>query len=151
MYDTTNSSNKIHELRTEDDSANSSVYEKTIASFQRYFRRAVLSASVKNITELFIATELPTLIADKTFRADVRVLTYVRKCEELCWYMCMQDPPMVIISPQKGQLVDKALFSFHGRSGKIVEVCVWPALLLHDNGPLMFKGYVLPEERNRNR
>lgn len=52
MYDTTNSSNKIHELRTEDNTANSSVYEKTIASFQRDFRRAASSASVKNITEV---------------------------------------------------------------------------------------------------
>lgn len=52
MYDTNNSSNKIHELETEDDSANSSVYEKTIARFQRDFRRAASSASVKNITEV---------------------------------------------------------------------------------------------------
>ena len=101
--------------------------------------------------QLFIDTELPALIPDEIIRADVRVVTYVRKCVELCWYMCMQDPPMVIISPRQGQLVDKALFSFHGRRGKIVEVCVWPALLLHDNGPLVCKGYVLPEERNRNR
>lgn len=52
MYDTTNSSNKIHELETEDNTANSSVYEKTIAVFQRDFRRAASSASVKNITEV---------------------------------------------------------------------------------------------------
>lgn len=52
MYDTTNSFNKIHELGTEDNTANSSVYEKTIASFQRDFRRAASSASVKNITEV---------------------------------------------------------------------------------------------------
>lgn len=52
MYDTTNSSNKIHELETEDNTANSSVYEKTIAEFQRDFRRAASSASVKNITEV---------------------------------------------------------------------------------------------------
>nr|XP_034300343.1 uncharacterized protein LOC105333281 isoform X1 [Crassostrea gigas] len=123
----------------------------TIDRHARDFRKAAASTSAKTKSKLFIATELPDLIADETVRADVRVLTYVRKCVELCWYMCMQDPPMVIISPQKGQLVDKALFSFHGRRGKIVEVCVWPALLLHDNGPLVCKGYVLPEERNRNR
>lgn len=52
MYDTTNSSNKIHGLVTEDNTANSSVYEKTIARFQRDFRRAASSASVKNITEV---------------------------------------------------------------------------------------------------
>nr|XP_034300350.1 uncharacterized protein LOC117681155 [Crassostrea gigas] len=128
-----------------------SVIYPTIDRHARDFRKAVASTSAETKSKLFIATELPDLIADETIRADVRVVTYVRKCLELCWYMCMQDPPMVIISPKKGELVDKALFSFHGRRGKIVEVCVWPALLLHDNGPLVCKGYVLPEERNRNR
>lgn len=37
--------------------------------------------------QLFIDTELPALIPDEIIRADVRVVTYVRKCVELCWYM----------------------------------------------------------------
>lgn len=52
MNDTTNSSNKNHKLGTEDNIADSSVYEKTIASLKRDFRRAASSASVKNITEV---------------------------------------------------------------------------------------------------
>ncbi|XP_052719813.1 uncharacterized protein LOC128191669 [Crassostrea angulata] len=128
-----------------------SVIYPTIDRHARVFQKAAASTSTKTKSKLFTTSKLPFLIPDETARADVRLLTYVRKCVELCWYMCMQDPPMTIISPIQGQLVDKALFSFHGRRGKIVEVCVWPALLLHENGPLVCKGYVLPEERNRHR
>ncbi|XP_052719812.1 uncharacterized protein LOC128191667 [Crassostrea angulata] len=128
-----------------------SVIYPTIDRYAGDFRKAAAFTSAKTKSTLFIASELPFLIPDETVRADVRVLTYVRKCVELCWYMCIQDPPVVIVSPKQGQLVDKALFSFHGRFGKIVALCVWPALLLHENGPVMCKGYVLPEERNRHR
>lgn len=52
MNYSTNSSNKNHELGTEDNTSDSYVYEKTIASLKRDFRRAASSASVKNITEV---------------------------------------------------------------------------------------------------
>ncbi|XP_061165407.1 uncharacterized protein LOC133174327 [Saccostrea echinata] len=117
----------------------------------REFRKAAAATSAKTKSTLFINVELPNLVTDKGIREDLRTLTYVRKCVELCWYMCMQDPPMVIISPERGQEIDKGLFSLHGRRGKTVEVCVWPALLLHDSGPLVCKGYVLPEERKRKK
>ncbi|XP_065930480.1 uncharacterized protein [Magallana gigas] len=139
------------DVKPEDRVYRNSVEYPNLVRHAKNFSKAVASTTAKSKSKLFIDTELPALIEDEIIRADVRVVTYVRKCVELCWYMCMQDPPMVIISPKQGQLVDKALFSFHGRRGKIVEVCVWPALLLHDNGPLVCKGYVLPEERNRNR
>ncbi|XP_052719808.1 uncharacterized protein LOC128191665 [Crassostrea angulata] len=139
------------DVNPEDRVYRNSVEYPNLVRHAKNFSKAVASTTAKSKSKLFIDTELPALIPDEIIRADVRVVTYVRKCVELCWYMCMQDPPMVIISPKQGQLVDKALFSFHGRRGKIVEVCVWPALLLHDNGPLVCKGYVLPEERNRNR
>ncbi|XP_062574366.1 ESF1 homolog [Saccostrea cucullata] len=113
----------------------------------REFRKAAAATSAKTKSTFFIKVELPNLVTDEGIREDLRTLTYVRKCVELCWYMCMQDPPMVIISPERGQEIDKGLFSLHGRRGKTVEVCVWPALLLHDGGPLVCKGYVLPEER----
>ncbi|XP_056012439.1 enolase-phosphatase E1-like isoform X2 [Ostrea edulis] len=117
----------------------------------RDFRKAAAGTSAQTKSKLFIEMELPTLVKDEDIRSDIRTLMYARKCVELCWYMCMQDPPMVIITPQKGEEIDKGLFSFHGRRGKTVEVCVWPALLLHDNGPLVCKGYILPEERKRKK
>lgn len=49
--DTTNNSNKKHEM-AEDSTSDSSVYEKTIASLKRDFKRAASFASVKNITEV---------------------------------------------------------------------------------------------------
>ncbi|XP_056012440.1 uncharacterized protein LOC125679542 isoform X2 [Ostrea edulis] len=117
----------------------------------RYFRMTAAGTSAQTKSKLFIEMKLPTLVKDEDIRSDIRTLMYARKCVELCWYMCVQDPPMVIITPQKGEEIDKGLFSFHGRRGKTVEVCVWPALLLHDNGPLVCKGYILPEERKRKK
>ena len=100
-------------------------------------------------SKVFMKEKLPGLLPDEKVRQDARVLSYVTKCVELCWYMCMQDPPMELAVPKKGATMDKNLFSFHGRKGRVVNCCVWAALLLHKDGPLVCKGYILPEEKNK--
>ena len=101
------------------------------------------------LSKVFMNEKLPGLLPDEKVRQDARVVSYVTKCVELCWYMCMQDPPMELAVPKRGDTVDKNLFSFHGRKGRVVSCCVWAALLLHKDGPLVSKGHVLPEERKK--
>ncbi|KAK3099714.1 hypothetical protein FSP39_008474, partial [Pinctada imbricata] len=71
---------------------------------------------------------------------------YGNKCVELTWFMVIQDPPMKLVCPKHGEKFKKTEFAYHGRTGKIVELCVWPALYLHEGGPLVNKGHVLPIE-----
>ncbi|XP_022323445.2 uncharacterized protein LOC111124658 isoform X3 [Crassostrea virginica] len=139
------------EEQNEDRSYRKNSVYSTIERHAREIRKALAATSAKTKSKLFIDDDLPFLIPEKVIREDARIMLYVQKCLELCWYMRMQDPPMVIVTPLKGEEVDKNLFSYHGRRGKTVEVCVWPALLLHENGPLVCKGYVLPEDKKRKK
>ncbi|KAK3099264.1 hypothetical protein FSP39_001848 [Pinctada imbricata] len=79
------------------------------------------------------------------YSADKRLIEYIDKCMELSWYMSVQDPPMSLVLALKGDKMDTAEYCYHGKKGKIVDMCVWPSLHLHEGGPLVSKGYVLPQ------
>ena len=69
--------------------------------------------------------------------------TFYEKCIELCWYMVIQDPAMYLdedISP--GTVIDKNAYREFTKKGEKVEYVVWPALYLHKDGPLLYKGVV---------
>ncbi|WP_263081295.1 hypothetical protein [Endozoicomonas sp. Mp262] len=52
--------------------------------------------------------------------------------------------PAVVLMPEahKGAAVDKNYYRIYTSSGSTVDYQVWPALLLHKNGPLLSKGIV---------
>ncbi|XP_053399155.1 uncharacterized protein LOC123556778 [Mercenaria mercenaria] len=67
------------------------------------------------------------------------VNSYLSKCVEIGWLMVVQDPPLV--------LVDKSTFGFdtntfkdYTKRGRYIQYVVWPALYLHEKGPLLGKG-----------
>jgi len=61
--------------------------------------------------------------------------------------MCIQDPPLVMeYDSLEGKPVDRSKFNLYDRNGTITEFVVWPALLLHKNGPILAKGVVEPVE-----
>lgn len=68
---------------------------------------------------------------------------YLTRCVDTCWFMCIQDPPLNINIAEKGNTVDTKLFNLYKTGGDIVDVCVWPALLLGDNSGIVCKGQVL--------
>ncbi|XP_076070170.1 uncharacterized protein LOC143041919 isoform X2 [Mytilus galloprovincialis] len=72
-------------------------------------------------------------------------LTYIENCVNLCYYVAVQDPPMVI-DFVPGQIFDKQSWKEYTRSGTEVEYVVWPALYLYKGGPIMAKGVVQPKE-----
>lgn len=72
-------------------------------------------------------------------------LSYIKKCVHLCYYVAVQDPPMVI-DFESGQIFDKQSWKEYTRSGTEVEYIVWPALYLYKGGPIMVKGVVQPKE-----
>lgn len=70
---------------------------------------------------------------------------YLTRCVDTCWFMCIQDPQLNINIPEKGNTVDTKLFNLYKTGGDIVDVCVWPALLLGvgDSTDIVCKGQVL--------
>ncbi|XP_053399188.1 centrosomal protein of 128 kDa-like [Mercenaria mercenaria] len=65
--------------------------------------------------------------------------SYLSKCVEIGWLMVVQDPSLA--------LVDKSTISFdtnkfkdYTKRGRYIEYVVWPALFLHEKGPLLGKG-----------
>ena len=56
--------------------------------------------------------------------------------------MKVQDPPMKLVWQNAGDLHDKNTFTFYKKSGQTVLNTVWPAVMLHSQGPLMSKGIV---------
>lgn len=77
---------------------------------------------------------------------DKRIEKYNEILSELIWYMVIQDPPMVLKFIKNGEKMDKeGSFKPYSKTGSVAEVCVWPALLLHEGGPLIAKGFALPQ------
>ena len=54
--------------------------------------------------------------------------------------MVVQSPPMCLLTCKEGVPFDKNIFKEYQRSGPYVDYVVWPALYLHDDGPLVGKG-----------
>ncbi|XP_076070245.1 uncharacterized protein LOC143041953 isoform X2 [Mytilus galloprovincialis] len=68
---------------------------------------------------------------------------FIMKCSELCWHALSSNPPMAIDYENfEEQAMDPNKFNKYNRSGTTVEYVVWPALLLHKDGPVLAKGTV---------
>ncbi|XP_060601829.1 golgin subfamily A member 6-like protein 7 [Ruditapes philippinarum] len=65
---------------------------------------------------------------------------FILKCLYLGWMMKVQSPPMVFHKCDMEARFDKNLYKEYLTSGQLVSFVVWPALLLHDSGPIVCKG-----------
>ncbi|XP_053399057.1 trichohyalin-like [Mercenaria mercenaria] len=66
---------------------------------------------------------------------------YLEACFNVCWMMAIQDPP-VVFGPDvyRGDTFDTDVYKAYTKNGNTVAYVVWPALLLHANGPVLCKG-----------
>ncbi|KAK3099943.1 hypothetical protein FSP39_012232 [Pinctada imbricata] len=128
------------------------VYEqKHIVSVSKYakdFRKSAGMAAVPSLCVLFKDCKLknmhPELLHHKG--KQPQLYEYIDKCVEYTWFMNIQDPPMCLHHAELGQKINANMFNVYKRKGSIARVRVWPAVLLHRNGPLVQKGYVLPDK-----
>ncbi|XP_060562960.1 interaptin-like [Ruditapes philippinarum] len=74
------------------------------------------------------------------------------ECLEMCWLMMVNDPP-VAFAPliAKGTHFNSDLYKPYTYSGTHVEYVVWPALLLHEGGPILAKGVAQGINKSKKR
>lgn len=59
--------------------------------------------------------------------------------------MVIQDPPMILdFGPAQNEKFDKDVFRCYTITGEKVKFVVWPAVFLHNSGPLVTKGVLQP-------
>lgn len=63
-------------------------------------------------------------------------MVFFKLCTRLCWMMALQDPPICMVTHTDSTEIYRA----YTRSGDVIEYVVWPSLLLHEDGPLLYKG-----------
>lgn len=73
------------------------------------------------------------------------VVKYIEKCTELFWLMRTIDPPMVLKWPEGGEVLNVTLYNHYNKKGDKVSYAVWPAVLLHEGGAVMYKGFAKPQ------
>lgn len=70
---------------------------------------------------------------------------FLMKCIHICWLMVGQDPPVYLrFSDKSGDKFNKDVFREYTANGKVLDFVVWPAIFLHENGPLLKKGVAQP-------
>ena len=66
---------------------------------------------------------------------------FIRKSVEICWLMNIQDPPIILDTTVINEKpFDTNKYKVYTVTGKVVEYVVWPAILLHKDGPVLYKG-----------
>ncbi|XP_053389424.1 LOW QUALITY PROTEIN: golgin subfamily A member 4-like [Mercenaria mercenaria] len=102
-------------------------------------RKTVAPVAVGNLYKVYMFHLRKS--TDETLRTALEVSSYTSECLEICWFMVIQDPP-VAFAPllRKGSSFNTDLYKPYTSSGTHIEYVVWPALLLHEGGPILAKG-----------
>lgn len=70
---------------------------------------------------------------------DKPTAKFAQKAVELCWWMCVQDPPVHMCLTKK-EPFNPALYKAYTKSGSEPDYFVWPALKLYRDGGVLSKG-----------
>lgn len=79
------------------------------------------------------------------------VKPYIDACIKVSWLAVLQDPPVVLYTDQDPtSRFDSARFQDYTKRGRFVDYVVWPAMLLHEGGPLLRKGVAQGANTSQN-
>lgn len=105
-------------------------------------RKACATASLPALAEMFKSHVYREHFG---ISMEPRLEKYIDRCVEYSFLMVVQDPPMYLEYPESGQKINTSLFKPFRQKGSVVQMCVWPCVCLHKDGPVVCKGYVLPQ------
>ncbi|XP_053390696.1 uncharacterized protein LOC128553538 isoform X2 [Mercenaria mercenaria] len=109
--------------------------KKTVMEIGKFFKER-LSEDVEKVgTEIILEEQ-------NINQHSEAVAAYIRKCMNICWSMCRHMPPMHVDVPDVTGCIhfDTNKYKPYTKSGSYVHYIVWPALYLHEGGPVLCKG-----------
>ncbi|XP_048774623.1 uncharacterized protein LOC125679441 [Ostrea edulis] len=127
-----------------------SVFLKEIKDFRRqHCTESVLQSLTEHYVEK-LPDHNPEQLTPDVMKACKE---YIHRCVELSWLMSIQDPPMCMEWQFQGCKFRRDIMRSFTKSGDKVQFVVWPALYLHDGGPLVAKAIVqgVKTEKKRKR
>ena len=66
---------------------------------------------------------------------------FIKRCLFIGWMMVVASPPLCFhTEPRPNDPLNTDVYKAYTCSGKHVKYVVWPALLLHEGGPVITKG-----------
>ncbi|KAL3879249.1 hypothetical protein ACJMK2_031554 [Sinanodonta woodiana] len=82
------------------------------------------------------------LATGKNYKMIPDIRPYMDECVEICLLMNIQEPPVELRGLERlsGADFDLSAFQPYTKSGNKIEYIVWPAMYLHQNGPILRKG-----------
>ncbi|KAL3878823.1 hypothetical protein ACJMK2_031151 [Sinanodonta woodiana] len=96
--------------------------------------------------EDFLQAKYPRILPRNIVTECLRVIAYAQKAMEVCWWMCVIEPPISMVwvpdkpQGQPSQPFNRDLYGPFTKAGSHLEYTVWPALLLYKHGPILSKG-----------
>lgn len=109
--------------------------------------KKMLKSSLEGTSVIVQENFWKQLIKDPKGHKDILECTkpFLMKCVHICWLMMRQDPPVYLkFSCKRGDTFNKNIYKYYSTTGKMLDFVVWPAMFLHENGPLLSKGYAQP-------
>ncbi|XP_052773047.1 uncharacterized protein LOC128211936 [Mya arenaria] len=121
-----------------------------IKELARLYQRTTAQECLRPLQKTFMGVIVPTFINPIQYN-DESVDNYCKLCVDISWSMCVQDPPLVFIDKlSRGADFDTDTFrKYKNANGDKFDFLVWPALLLHKDGPLISKGIAQPIKADR--
>ena len=86
-------------------------------------------------------TKLRMIIDPADLKREMK--NYIHKVIEVVWLMHAMNPPMRIFWQQQTERIMTDFFDVYDRKGDFVHQTVWPAILVHNTGNVLSKGYVV--------
>ncbi|XP_060582812.1 uncharacterized protein LOC132739174 [Ruditapes philippinarum] len=141
---------KIQQAITQDDRKVNAKVISSISKPLKECRKKVAVYSAKQVCKKhFEDLRYSTSIVAQKARL---VPKYFEACFNLCWLMAVQDPPMCFgPDVRQGDVFDTDLYEAYTKSGNTVAYVVWPALLLHKGGAVLYKGVAQGKEDHSQR
>ncbi|XP_045205550.2 uncharacterized protein LOC123557873 [Mercenaria mercenaria] len=101
----------------------------------KLFRKEVAESMVPIVQKAYMAASSWN---DSRFIPALK--PFIKKCIFLGWMMVVQSPPLALAVCHPEEEFDKNLYKEYTTRGPKVSYEVWPALLLHEKGPVIGKG-----------
>ncbi|XP_061184924.1 rootletin-like [Saccostrea echinata] len=108
-------------------------------------RLSLSNACCPVIEKMFLA-RLPSILKNVDISVSPKTKLYARQCASLCWRMKIRDPPLFVrFEFRRGTEFNTDILRRYTKTGGYLDFIVWPALYLHEKGPLLSKGVAQPK------